>query len=136
MRITTQLGAGAFMLFLIFSGAVSQRLDSDFDGATDRVVFVQRMNEDDPNQSFMAVGNENRVFQIVSDTSSCTNVLNYVSGDRAFLSLLSDRGFQFVACISERGSKVDVEQREIVTVQTKPTLPKPSRRDWRSVVSI
>lgn len=117
----TKLAALAFVLFLIFGNAVGKHSGSD--AASDRIVFVERMNQDDPSQSFMAVGKGNRIFQIVSDTSSCTNILNYVSSDHVFIDVLYDKGFESVSCVGEHDGKVDVEQRQIVPVQ-----PKPSRR--------
>ena len=125
MSTTTALGSGGIILFLIFGSAIGKYSGSD--GANNRLVWAERMN-DDSGQSvaFMAVGKGNRVFQIVSDTSPCANVLNYVSSDHVFIGILFDKGFESVSCVGEHDGKVEVLQRDIAPVQESKPLPKPT----------
>jgi hypothetical protein len=110
-NISAAIGGAALLLYLI--SCIPQNVDCGSDGTTERIVFVERMNQDDPNQSFMVAGKGNHISQIVTETSACANVLDYVSDDRAFLSLLSDKGFEAVSCVGEHDGKVEVLQKEI-----------------------
>jgi len=82
--------------------------------------------------SFMAAGKGNRVFQIVSDSSSCANVLNFVSSEHVFVGILYEKGFESVSCVGEHDGKVEVIQREIGPIPPPKPLPKPTRRYSRS----